>query len=98
MNIINYILLVLFLLVSTALMHKVFSSDSFPKLRPVVPSIGTFYNNLAHFICNILSFLVPKDYPCQGTSSIVSEITSANLSRKFLVSYDVTILFTNIAL
>ena len=35
---------------------------------------------------------------CKDTFSFVSQIKNANLSRKFLVSYDVTSLFTNIPL
>ena len=31
-------------------MHKFSSSDSFPKLRPIVSSIGTFNYNLARFL------------------------------------------------
>ena len=79
-------------------MHKFFSSDSFPKLRPIVSSIGTFNYNLARFLCDLLSPLVPNDYSCKDTFSFVSQIKNANLSRKFLVSYDVTSLFTNIPL
>ena len=79
-------------------MHIFSSTDTFPKLRPVVSSIGTFNNNLAHFICDLLSFLVPNDYSCQDTFSFLSQIKNANLSRKILVSYDVTSLFTNTAL
>ena len=80
-------------------MHKFSSSDSFPKLRSIVSSIGTFnYNHLARFICDLLSPLVPNDYSCKDTFSFVSQIKNANLSKKFLISYDVTSLFTNIPL
>ena len=82
----------------TPKMHKFSSSDSFPKLRPIVSSIGTFNYNLARFLCDLLSPLVPNDYSCKDTFSFVSQIKNANLSRKFLVSYDVTSLFTNIPL
>ena len=82
----------------TPKMHKSSSSDSFPKLRPIVLSIGTFNYNLARFLCDLLSPLVPNDYSCKDTFSFVSQIKNANLSKKFLVSYDVTSLFTNISL
>ena len=82
----------------TPKMHKFSSSDSFPKLRPIVSSIGTFNYNLARFLCDLLSPLVPNDYSCKDTFSFVSQIKNANLSKKFLVSYDVTSLFTNIPL
>ena len=82
----------------TPKMHNFFSSDSFPKLRPIISSICTFSYNLARFLCDVLSPLVPNDYTCKDTFSFVSQIKNANLCKKFLVSYDVTSLFTNIPL
>ena len=82
----------------TPKMHKFSSRDSFPKLPPIVSSIGTFHYNLSRFLCDFLSPLVPNDYSCKDTFSFVSQIKNANLSKKFLVSYDVTSLFTNIPL
>ena len=82
----------------TLKMHKFSSSDSFPKLRPIVSSIGTFNYNLARFLCDLLSPLVPNDYSCKDTFSFVSQIKNANLSKKFFVTHDVTSLFTNISL
>ena len=78
----------------TPKMHKLSSSDSFPKLRPTVSSIGTFNYNLARFLCDLLSILVSNDYSCKDTFSFVSQIKNANLSKKCLVSYGVTSLFT----
>ena len=75
-------------------MHKFFSSESFSRFCPIVSSIGTF-NNLSPFLCNLLSPLVPNDYSCKDTFSFVSQIKNANISKRFLVSYDVTSLFTN---
>ena len=82
----------------TPKMHKFSPSDSFPKLFPIVSSIGIFNYNLARFLCDLLSSLVPNDYSCKDTFSFVSQIKNANLSKIFLVSYDVTSLFTNIPL
>ena len=45
----------------TPKMHKFSSSDSFPKLRPIVSSIGTFNYNFARFLCDLLLPLVPND-------------------------------------
>ena len=45
----------------TPQMHKFSSSDSFPKLRLIVSSIGTFNYNLARFFYDLLSPLVPND-------------------------------------
>ena len=80
----------------TPKMHKFSSSDSYPKLRPIVSSIGTFNYNLAHFHCDLLSPLVPNDYSCKDSFSFVFQIKNANFSKKLLVSYDVTSFFTNI--
>ena len=82
----------------TPKMHKFLSSDSFPKLRPIVSSISTFHYNLASFLCDLLSPLVPNDYSCKDTFSFVFQIKNANLSKKVLVSYNVTSLVTNIPL
>ena len=82
----------------TPKMHKFSSSDSFSKLHPIVSSIGTFNYNLARFLCKLLSPLVPNYYSCKNTFPFVSQINNANLSKKFLVSYDVTSLFTDIPL
>ena len=82
----------------TPKMYKFFSSDSFPKLCPIVSSIGTFNYNLARFLCDLLSPLVPNDYSCKDTFSFVSQIKNANLSKEFIVSYYVASLFTDIPL
>ena len=50
------------LIYGTPKMHKFSSSDSFPKLRPIVSSIGNFNDNLARFLCDLCSPLVPNDY------------------------------------
>ena len=96
MYIINYILLVLLLLVSMVLLKCTsFPLDTFPKLHLIVSSIGTFNYDLAGFLCDRLSPVVSDDYSCKNTFSFVSQTKNANLSSKFLVSYDVTSLFTN---
>ena len=79
-------------------MHKFSCSGSFPKLRPIVSSIGTFNYNLFCFLCDLCSPLVPNDYSCKDTFTFVSQIKNANLCKEFLVSYDVTSLLTNILL
>ena len=68
----------------TPKMHKFSSSDSFPKFCPIVSSIGTFNYNLARFLCDLLSPLVPNDYSCEDTFSFVSQIKNANLFKNVL--------------
>ena len=45
----------------TPKMHKFSSSDSFPKVCLIISSIGSFNSNLARFICDFLSPLLPND-------------------------------------
>ena len=66
----------------TPQMHKFSPSDSFPKLRPIVSSVGTFNYNLARFLCDLLSPLVSNDYSCKDAFSFVAQIKNANLSKK----------------
>ena len=83
----------------TPKIQNFYPSDTFPKLRPIVSSIvssGTFNYDLARFFCDLLSPVLPDDYSRKDTFSFVSQIKNANLSGKFLVSYDVTSFFTNI--
>ena len=96
LNMINCILLVMLLLVSMVLLK---CSNSplvihFLNLVRFFLSIGTFKYNLARFLCDLLSTLVPNDYSCKDIFSFVSQIKNANFSRKVLV----LILFTNILL
>ena len=68
----------------TPKMHKFSSIDSFPKLHLIVSSIGTFNYNVARFLCDLLSPLVPNDYSCKDTFSFVSQIKNADFPKKFL--------------
>ena len=86
------------LIYGTPKMHKFSSSHSFPKLCLIVSSIGTFNYNLARFLCDLLSPLVLNDYSCKDTFSFVFQIKNGNFSKTFLVSYNVTSLFTTIPL
>ena len=81
-----------------AKIYKFPSNYSFPKLRLIASCIGTFNYILSRFLCDVLSPLVPYNYSCKEAFSFVSQIKNVNLCRKFLVSYDVTSLFTNIPL
>ena len=78
-------------------MHKSFGSNNYPKFRPIVSSIGTYNYNLAKFLCQLLSPL-PSTYSCQDTFTFVKELKQVNFSNNFMVSFDVTSLFTNVPL
>ena len=79
-------------------MHKSTDSDSFPKLRPIVSSVGTYNYNLAEYLCNLLSPYLPEQYCTKDTFIFVEELKRVSLVDKFLVSFNVTSLFTNIPL
>ena len=87
-----------FCIYDTPKMHKFSSRDSFPKLRLIFSSICTFNYNLVRSLCDFRPSLLPHHYSCKDTFSLVSQIKNANLSKIFLVSYDVTSLFTDIPL
>ena len=78
----------------TPKMHKFCSIDSFPKLWSIVSSISTFNYNLACFLCDPLSPF--HSFTLVKILFFVSQIKNVTLSRKFVVSYDVTSLFINI--
>ena len=82
----------------TPKVQKFSTSDSFPRLRLIVSSVGIFNYNLARFFCDLLPPLVPNDYSWKYTFPFASQIKNPNLSKKVLVSYDVTSLFTNVHL
>ena len=65
----------------TPKIHKFSFSDSFPKVCSTVSSIATFNYNLARFLCDLLSPLLPNDYSWKDTFSFVFQIKNANLFR-----------------
>ena len=79
-------------------MHKVREPSSAPPFRPIVSSIGTYNYNLAKFLCTLLDSHIPSDFCARDTFSFVNEITNLRTSNKFMVSFDVESLFTNIPL
>ena len=68
-------------------MHKFSSSDSFPKLRLTILSIGTFNYNPPRFCCDFLSPVVPNDYSCNDTFSFAFQKKNVNLTGKFIVIF-----------
>ena len=68
----------------TLKMHKFSSSDSFPKLRPIVLSIGTFNYNLTRFLCDLLSPLVPNHYSCKNSFILFLKLRMKIFPNNFL--------------
>ncbi|XP_057308273.1 uncharacterized protein LOC130646150 [Hydractinia symbiolongicarpus] len=77
-------------------MHKSF--ENLPKFRPIISSIGTCNYQLAKFLGGLLSDVIPKDYCTADTFTFVEELKKVSKSDKFMVSFDVCSLFTNIPL
>ena len=83
----------------TPKMHKLIDSNSFPKLQPIVSSAGIYNYNLAKYLCNLLLPHLPEQYCMKDTFTFVEELKRISLIiAKFLVSFDVTSLFTNVLL
>ena len=79
-------------------MHKIQSSNRVPPLRPIVSSVNIFNYQLAKYLCNLLQPHLPSTYSTSDTFSFVEELKTDNFSNKFMVSFDVVGLFTNIPL
>ncbi|XP_068735304.1 uncharacterized protein [Montipora capricornis] len=79
-------------------MHKVQDHSSTPPFWPIVSSIGTYNYNLAKYLCTLLNPHIPNDYCAHDTFTFVSEVTRLHTLNKFMVSFDVESLFTNIPL
>ena len=72
--------------------------DSVPAFRPILSSIGTYNYQLAKFLGKLLDDVIPDNYSTNGTFSFVEELKRVCVTNKYMVSYDVTSLFTTIAL
>ena len=71
-------------------MHKPFDSNSFPKFRPIVSSIGSYNYNLFTYFCELLSPNLPSEYCTEDTCTSVEELKEVSINDKFLVCFDVT--------
>ena len=79
-------------------MHKDSGPNSTPPFRPIVSSIGTYNYNLAKYLCNLLSPHIPTEHCATDTFTFVQDVQSLSMFGKFMVSFDVESLFTNIPL
>ena len=77
---------------------KLYPSGSAPACVYGTPKTHKVNYDLSRFLCDILSPVVPDDYSRKYNFSFISQIKNVNRSRKFLVSYSETSLFTNIPL
>ena len=79
-------------------MHKSFSSGSIPPLQPIVSSIDTYNYKLAQYLGSLLSPHILSNFTTKDSFTFIEEIKQLNTYGKFLISFDVTSLFTNIPL
>ena len=78
--------------------HKVQDHSSTPPFRLIVSPIGTHNYNIAKYLCILLNPHIPNDYCACDTFTFVNEVTRLLTLNKFMVSFDVESLFTNIPL
>ena len=83
---------------STPKIHKAFLPGSFPPFRPILSSIITSNYSLAQYLGSLLSPHIPSEYSTKDSFTFIEEIESVSVTNKFLISFDVTSLFTNILL
>ena len=78
--------------------HKLNANQDNLKVRPIISSINTFNDNLAKYLCNKLSPHIHSEYSTRDTFSFVSELNKIKPNAKYMISFDVNSLFTNIPL
>ena len=74
--------------------------DIYPKFRPIISSIGPHNYKLAKYLNDILAPLILCQYSCKDTFTFLEDLqaSSEEVSDKFIVSFYVVSLFTNIPL
>ena len=78
--------------------HKLKTANDKLKLRPIVSAIGSYNYHLADYLSKKLAPYISHKYTTKDTFSFVNELSEMKSKDKFLISYDVTSLFTNIPL
>ena len=79
-------------------MHKLKSASDQLKVRPIVSCINAYNYGLSSYLAKMVNPLIPKDYCADDTFSFVQDVRNIDTHGCFMVSYDVTSLFTNIPL
>ena len=67
-------------------------------IRQAVSSLHTFNYQLSKFLCSLLEPHLPSTYTVSDSVSFAHELTTIDVSNKYIVSFDVMSLFTNIPL
>ena len=67
-------------------------------MRPIVSSIDTYNYKLTQYLGSLLSQHIPSNYATKDSFTFIEKIKQLNTYGKFLISFDVISLFTNIPL
>ena len=79
-------------------LHKVSAQGQIPPFRPVVSSINTYNYQLARLLSDFLAPLLPTEHCAKDTFDFIEDLKQVRNSNKFMISFDVESLFTNIPL
>ena len=79
-------------------LHKVINDCHDIPFRPIVSSLGTYNYRLAKNLCGLLTPHLPSKHCTSDTFLFVEDIKKVRCNYSFLVSFDVTSLFTNVPL
>ena len=79
-------------------LHKVSAQGQIPPFRPVVSSINTYNYQLARLLSDFLTPLLPTEHCAKDTFDFIEDLKQVRNSNKFMISFDVESLFTNIPL
>ena len=79
-------------------LHKQRERNTPPPFRPTVSSIRAHNYKLAKYLGSLLSPHISNKYTTQDSFSFVQEIQNIDTRNKYLISFDVQNLFTNIPL
>ena len=69
--------------------------STIPPIRPTVSPKGTYNYNLAKYLCSLFKPHISLEFCATDAFTFVKDIQDADFSDMFMVSYDVTSLFTN---
>ena len=78
--------------------HTLKSPTDTLTFRPIVSSIGTYNNNLAKFLTDMLDLVIQTEYCARDSFSFCKEVQEVSSSNKFIISNYVCSLFTSISL
>ena len=79
-------------------LHKKRAAGAPPPLRPIVSSSGTYNYNLSKYLASILGPCIPDKHTTLDSFSFVNEFTNIQSQNKFMISFEVESLLTNIPL